>query len=324
MPFCEKHQIESTHTCKKCIVEKREATMLKKYGVKSALYSKDIKEKKNATCLEKYGVSHSFANEEIKQKCKESMLKKYGAEFSLSVPTVRDKGNKTMLEKYGVEHAIQNNEIKQKRIETNIERFGVENALQNSNILQKRRETNIERYGVEEVLKMPEIQNKIKTIMIETYGVTNPLQCIEIKDRKDKTCEERYGDKDIMKNANIFEKVVKNSFKKKEYILPSGKVITYQGYEDVALNELLKTFNETEITNDVKLMPKIIYQFNDKKHRYYPDIYIPTQKRIIEIKSPYTYNKQLEQNECKKAQTIQDGYTFEFWICNKKEIIEKK
>jgi hypothetical protein len=177
---------------------------------------------------------------------------------------------------------------------------------------------------VEEVLKINEIQERIKSTMIETYGVSNPLQCEEIKDRKDKTCEAKYGDKDIMKNPEIFEKVVKNSFKKKEYIMPSGKVITYQGYENVALDELLKTFNEAEITNDVKLMPKIIYQFNDKKHRYYPDIYIPTQKRIIEIKSPYTYNKQLEQNECKKVQSIQDGYLFEFWICSKKEIIEKK
>ena len=54
-----------------------------------------------------------------------------------------------------------------------------------------------------------------------------------------------------------------------------------------------------------------------------PDLYIPSQKKIIEVKSPYTYNKQLEQNHCKKDQVVQDGYTFEFWICSKKDIIEK-
>ena len=42
---------------------------------------------------------------------------------------------------------------------------------------------------------------------------------------------------------------------------------------------------------------------------------------IIEVKSPY--NKQLEQNTCKKEQVIKDGYIFEFWICNKKEIETK-
>lgn len=71
-------------------------------------------------------------------------------------------------------------------------------------------------------------------------------------------------------------------------------------------------------------MPKIMYEFNNKNHRYYPDIYIPSEKRIIEVKSPYTYTQQLEQNNCKRDQVINDGYTFEFWICNKKSILEKK
>jgi hypothetical protein len=61
----------------------------------------------------------------------------------------------------------------------------------------------------------------------------------------------------------------------------------------------------------------------EKSHRYYPDLYIPSQKKIIEVKSPYTYNKQLEQNHCKKNQVVQDGYTFEFWICSKEELIER-
>lgn len=209
-------------------------------------------------------------------------------------------------------------------METNRERFGVDSALQNPDILAKRRETNLERYGTEEVLKSSKIQEQIRNTMIETYGAANPLQCEEIKTKKDKTCEERYGDKDIMHNPEIFEKVAKNSFKKKDYTLPSGKVITYQGYENVALDELLKTFKEEEVVNDVKQMPKFMYEFEDKKHRYYPDIYIPSQKRIIEVKSPYTYEKQLNQNHCKKEQVERDGYTFEFWICNKKAIVEKK
>ena len=66
-----------------------------------------------------------------------------------------------------------------------------------------------------------------------------------------------------------------------------------------------------------------MYSFGDKIHRYYPDIYIPSQNKIIEVKSPYTYHKQLEQNICKKEQVIKDGYIFEFWICNKKEIEQK-
>lgn len=320
MTYCEKHNISSEHKCKKCTVEKREQTMLARYGTRSALHCEAIKNKKDNTCLNKYGNSVVSKTDYAKDKVKSTNLLKYGVEHTLQVPDVREKGKDTMLEKYGVEYAIQSSEIKQKRIDTNIERFGTENALQNAEILAKRKNTNLERYGTEEVLSLHEIQDKIKNTMIEIYGAANPLQCTIIKGKKDKTCEERYGDKDIMKNAEIFEKVVKNSYKKKFYTLPSGKIIQYQGYENVALDNLLITLKEDDITNDVKLMPKIIYKFNDKQHRYYPDIYIASQKRIIEVKSNYTYNKQLDQNICKKLQAISDGYQFEFWICNKKAI----
>jgi hypothetical protein len=209
-------------------------------------------------------------------------------------------------------------------VETYVKRYGFESALQNPDVLAKRRATNMERYGTDEVLKMSSIQEQIKKTMIEKHGHANPLQCQEIMDRKNTTCEERYGDKDIMHNSAIFEKVVKNSFKKKEYTLPSGKAIVYQGYENVALDELLKTFKEDDLTNDVKQMPKFMYEFEGKTHRYYPDLYLPSEKKIIEVKSPYTYNKQVEQNHCKRDQVIADGYTFEFWICEKTKIIEKR
>ena len=324
MPLCEKHGIESKYKCVKCTVEKRQATMTLRYGVKNALHSKEIKEKKDKTCLEKYGHVVVSKTNMIKEITKQRNLAQYGVEHVLQIKEIRDKGKETMMTLYGVENAIQNTNIKQKRVETNIERFGFENALQNPDILAKRRGTNMERYGIEEVLSVPDIKERIKQTMIDTYGAWNPLQCPEIMARKDQTCEERYGDKDIMHNATIFEKVVKNSFKKKDYILPSGKIIVYQGYENVAFDDLLKIMMEDDFTNDVKQMPRINYMYEGKMHRYYSDIYIPSQKKFIEVKSPYTYNKQLLQNNAKRDQVILDGYAFEFWICDKKSIIEIK
>jgi hypothetical protein len=324
MPHCDKHNVTSTHKCKQCTVEKREATMMLRYGALSALQSKEIKDRRNKTCLEKFGTTNLFSNDEIKKKRIETNIIKYGSKESLQVKSIRDKGTSTMVEKYGFEHAIQNQEVKQKRVDTYVERYGCENALQNPDVLAKRRATNMERYGTDEVLKIESMKERINETMTERYGAANPLQCQEIKDRKDNTCEQRYGDKDIMHNSEIFEKVMKNSFKKKEYTLPSGKNIMYQGYENVAIDELLKSIKEDEFTNDVKQMPKFMYEFEGKQHRYYPDLYLPHQKKIIEVKSPYTYNKQLDQNHCKKNQVIQDGYIFEFWICDKKKIIEKK
>ena len=322
MNYCEKHDLYSKHKCKKCTVEKRQATMMEKYGVANALHSAAIKEKKNKTCLDTYGNVVVSKTTFAKEKVKKTNLKKYGVEHTLQVQEIRDKGAETMKELYGSEHAIQNPEIKEKRVQTYIERYGVENALQNPDVLQKRKETNLERYGTDEVLKSKELQEQIRNTMIETYGVANPLQCPEIKARKDKTCEELYGDKDIMHNPEIFEKVVKNSFKRKEYTLPSGKTIIYQGYENIAYDKLLETIGEDDFTNDVKKMPKVMYTQNEKVRRYYPDIYIPSQNRIIEVKSAYTFNRCLEQNRCKMKQCIEDGIKFEFWICDTKKIVK--
>lgn len=323
MSYCEKHLLTTTHKCPKCSVEKRQETMMTRYGSKSALQCPAIKEKRESTCLDKYGTKVPSKTKEIKEKTIQTNIKKYGVEHTLQIKEVREKGKQTMKELYEVEFASQNKDLLKKRVETNKLRFGVENPLQNKEVLSKRKKTNLARYGKEEILQVPEFQEQIRQTMTDLYGAPNPLQCVCIKAKKDNTCEEKYGDKNIMTNAEIFQKVVKNSYKKKEYTLPSGNIIVYQGYENIAFHELLKEIREDEFTNNVKQMPKIMYEYAGKMHRYYPDIYIPSQNRFIEVKSHYTYYRYLEQNKAKERQMLANGYTFEFWICTKKEITEK-
>ena len=50
---------------------------------------------------------------------------------------------------------------------------------------------------------------------------------------------------------------------------------------------------------------KIYYTIDDIIHRYFPDLYIKSINKIIEVKSSYTYNYDLEKNllieeSCKK------------------------
>lgn len=61
-------------------------------------------------------------------------------------------------------------------------------------------------------------------------------------------------------------------------------------------------------------MPKIEYEFEGKKRRYFPDIWIPKHNLIIEVKSTWTYEKDLEKNLLKKKATEQMGYAFRFVI----------
>ena len=66
-----------------------------------------------------------------------------------------------------------------------------------------------------------------------------------------------------------------------------------------------------------KLVGKIMYISTDGKfHRYYPDIYIKSLNKIIEIKCDYTYNVVLEINLIKAETTRKLGFNFEFMIIN--------
>jgi hypothetical protein len=52
---------------------------------------------------------------------------------------------------------------------------------------------------------------------------------------------------------------------------------------------------------------------DNKNHIYYPDIYIPDQNRIIEVKSVWTYN--LDINKILyKAREVSINHIFELWI----------
>jgi hypothetical protein len=109
----------------------------------------------------------------------------------------------------------------------------------------------------------------------------------------------------------------------KKYILPSGKQISYQGYENIAIISLLEKYKENEFeTQGGKNIPTIWYEQEGVRRRYYPDIYIPKEHKIIEVKSSYTYERFLDKNILKKEACIKNGYNFEFWICSNKELLE--
>ena len=107
-----KHKIENTfkekysgHPMKQSYIkDKFQNTMMKRYGVTSALQSDRLKSKMEATMIRRYGVSHALNDTEL-----------------------LDKVKKTNLDKFGVEYPAKSNEIRAKMKETSIERYGVDN-----------------------------------------------------------------------------------------------------------------------------------------------------------------------------------------------------
>jgi len=189
------------------------------------------------------------------------------------------KAEETCISKYGVKHFMMTDEGKEKCKKTKTEKYGDEKY----NNREKSKKTKTEKYGD------------------PTY--TN-------RDKAEETIYKKYGVKNIMQTGEV-----EFGYKYKNYILPSGKKIKIQGYEDRLLDELLDKFNEDEILTDRKDMPEFWYIGEDnKEHRYFPDVFIPHINTIYEVKSTYTITCDIEKNK-KKFKSVKDaGYNFELKV----------
>jgi hypothetical protein len=246
------------------------------------------------TNIKKYGCENPFANEDIKQKIKNTNIKKYGCENPFANEDIKQKIKKSNIERLGCEYPMQNKDVQNKSKNVCIKKYGCENVFQNEEIKQKLKETCMIKYNCEYANQNEDIKDKIKASNLKKYGFEHAMQNSEIADK----C---------------------NSFgnKNKLYKLPSGKIIRVQGYEPLSLDILLNTYNEDDIIIRKKEMPIIMYQ-KKTKHRYFPDIYIPKDNLIIEVKSDWTYKKELVKNILKALSTRKLGYNFETWIFNSK------
>ena len=115
-------------------------------------------------------------------------------------------------------------------------------------------------------------------------------------------------------------------YRLKEYIMPSGKIIYYQGFEHFAIDDLLKdNIDETDIITCKTQVP-ILYYFdnNNKKRRHFVDIFIPSKYLCIEVKSEYTASINSDIITLKQQHAQEMGYKYEIWIYDRKgNIIEK-
>jgi len=292
-----------TYYCRSCLKKvadiKRKQTCLKKYGVQNIMNLDETKDKIKDTSLEKYGLEFPFQSETVKNKIKTTNIERYGYKNPMQNKAVKEKYNKTCLEKYGVEHILQSDVFKEKYKSIILDRFGVENPSQNETIKQK----------------------KITTCL-QNYGVEYPSQNIEVNNRKKETSFKNYGVEHPMQSPAVLEKNIKNNYKTKPYIFPSGKVIQIQGDETYALDELIyvEQIDENNIITGTGNVPTIWYiGIDGKKHRHYVDIFIPTQNRCIEVKSVWTATKN-ENNIYLKQNAAKDlGYNYELWIYNAKK-----
>jgi hypothetical protein len=297
------------------IKEKFKATSLEKYGCENPMQNAQIQEKIKATNLERYGCENPSQNAQVQQKIKATNLEKYGCECSLQNAQVQEKIKSTNLEKYGCENPLQNAQIQANIKIGNLEKFGCEYPAQNAQVRENMKATNLERYGCENPFQNIEVQDKIKATNLEKYGCENPMQNAQIQEKFKTTNQEKYGCEYPMQNAEVFALQQKSAFKRKPYIFASGQQISVQGYEAFALDLLLSQgVEEADLLLGFSTMPHIMYKHDSNTHRYYPDIFVPSQNKIVEVKSEYTYEANFEITHLKMQACQTQGLSAEIWI----------
>jgi hypothetical protein len=218
---------------------------------------------------------------------------------TLDDPISRQSRNKkfvvTSREHWGCDHPAMSSSIKRKVAFTNKQKFGG-SPLTNPKCIEKRRQTNIQKYGVDHPSKLPETNLKRKLTCIQKYGVENVMGVPEIAEKS------------------------RNSFKKKIFVLPSGKTIKLQGYEPMIAEKLLSEFGENDIGVGPTEVPKITYVDADgKSHRYYADFFIRSLNSVIEVKSDYLLYLLFDETSRKLEATIENGYAATLYIVSDRQ-----
>jgi len=281
---------------------------------------RDKTKKKN---IETFGVENPMQSKEVREKGKRTNLEKRGVEYPSQCNEIKDKKKKTCIDRYGETTNLILKEVKDQIKETNTIRYGTVNPSQSEGVKTKMKKTNMIRYGVENPMQSEIIQAKCVITNQKRYGVNYALQLEETKGKIKKTCLTKYGVSYPMQNAIVAEKSNRCAYRIKDYKLPSGNIIKVQGYEPFALDILVnENIKEDDIITSRKEVPEIWYIMNNKKRRYYVDIFIRSLNKFIEVKSTWTYQKDIHKIEAVKTKVKECGYIFECWIFNyKKEIV---
>lgn len=183
---------------------------------------------------------------------------------------------------------------------------------------ERKQKSNLEKYGVTNTGSLESVKKKIQESFKDKFG-GHPKQTQEVQDKWKATCVEKYGGHPNQ-NKEVQVKSEATSFAFKDYMMPSGTVVKYQGYENLALDELVQLYEEEDICVGRSHVPSVNYYVGDKKHVYFPDFFIPSENKIIEVKSQWTIQLRRGNIEEKATATVKAGYKYEIWVYNHKKV----
>jgi hypothetical protein len=108
---------------------------------------------------------------------------------------------------------------------------------------------------------------------------------------------------------------------RRKTVIRCGRKFVLQGYEPQALDWMLTKVSINEVKHG-KDVPTVNYVFSGKSLRYYPDFWLPSKNRLVEVKSVYTLglrtsDQVFNQNKAKRRAAIKAGYNFTLLVFDK-------
>jgi hypothetical protein len=152
--------------------------------------------------------------------------------------------------------------------------------------------TLIKKYGVDNISKSDLIKEKKIKTCLENYNVDNPSKSIIIKNKKIETSLNNCGFEYPSQNRDTLYKRLKNGFTIKHI-----DHLYYQGSYEKEF--IIKYKDKIKLENGLSIM----YIYMNEEKIYHSDFYIPTHDLVIEVKSTYWYNKNLEMCKTKEKYT---------------------
>jgi hypothetical protein len=168
----------------------------------------------------------------------------------------RNTAQDTMLKNHGVKHALQSKIIIDKMI---------------SKLQIKHDDINLTN-----VMDIAKYKKSVIQTKVTRYGEPSSWSTPTAYQAHVDKAASKYGYKlntfnNVSQIPEIHAKKMKSGFLAKDYILPSGRIIRIQGYEDRFLDKAMIQYKE-ELFDFTK--GAIKYQYNGKLHWYHPDVYV--------------------------------------------------
>ena len=279
--------------------------------------------KQKATTKERLGVENHQQSPQFLESYKATCRERYGVDFAPQATSVKAKREATNLERYGNRGAM-SPEVLARKLATVQSRYGVDNVFQDPTVQAQSRASFMARFGVDHHMHLPVYRALARknyassdparrATCLDRYGVPTYAETAELEQKRQATYLRKYGVRHYRQHGPTFRKILKGMFGFKEAILPSGRSVHLQGYEPEAVEALLALYPESAI--DFDTIPSIPYtDFHGHPHTYHPDLFIPSDNLIIEVKSWWTLKENYEINRLKQAAALAAGYRFQFWV----------